>query len=164
MGLDIVAYRGLKLSTDSEDLFEPSAAVLEWTEEHWPGRTCGIKPGSYSFSEKFHFRAGSYSGYNAWRNWLARLAGWKNAENCWLNGSAGGPFRELIDFADNEGVIGALVAAKLAKAFEHWLPKAESTTDAAHNYPHCPSYDLDKYREWMKACQMAADNCAISFH
>lgn len=55
------------------------------------------------------FRAGSYSGYNAWRETLAELAGIKNLEAWWkeqgsaLNRKGETPFHELINFSDCEG-------------------------------------------------------------
>jgi len=48
--------------------------LIKFTEDHFPGRTAEIKPGIYSFERSAEFRAGSYSGYNDWRDHLARMA------------------------------------------------------------------------------------------
>ncbi len=158
MGLDITAYSGLAATTEGNgESFELSETILKFTEKHWLGRTKGLTPGRYVFSDLVKFRAGSYSGYNQWRDWLARLVGFKDAEDCWDNGTAGGPFYELINFANNKGVIGPVVAAKLAKDFEHWETKAES-----FSYPE--RYNIEKYRGWAQACKLAANQGAIDFH
>ena len=98
--------------------------LIKWTEENFPGRTAGIKPGIYSFERSAEFRAGSYSGYNEWRDHLARMAVGMSAKKIWASGWKG-PFVELINFPDNEGVIGPVVAAKLAKDFAEFEHRAE---------------------------------------
>lgn len=168
MGLDITAYQGLSPAPHAEvdadgnpvefDKFACfSPTIIEWTDTQFPGRTEGVKPGVYTFAAEHGFRAGSYSGYNAWRDWLARIAGWSSATACWESGKSAGPFLELINFADNEGVIGPKVAAKLAKDFAEHETKAEQMADGE-------TYYLEKYREWKKATEMASDNGAIDFH
>src|SRR5216117_1196420 len=114
MGLDITAYRQIKkLDCEVKDgePIGPNCQPLDWKEyahlysyPPWMDRADGIEDGYYSFAEAMKFRAGSYSGYNNWRNDLARLAGWKDDEEAWK--ATEGPFWELINFADNEGVIG----------------------------------------------------------
>lgn len=69
----------------------------------------------YSWEESFDFRAGSYSGYNWYREKLGEL----NAE----------AFREQIDFSDCEGVIGSVVANRLAKAYWENASKAICFSD-----------------------------------
>lgn len=65
------------------------------------------------------------------------------------------PFFELIHFADNEGVIGPVVSAKLAKDFRDNYERAKAFGDG---------YWLSKYEKWMAAFEMAADNGAVEFH
>lgn len=115
MGLDITSYRKLIPAPDApredgyvvdwEKFVDLDQSSLNWTEEHWPGHSDGIKAGAYTFAEKYPFRAGSYGGYNSWRRWLARVAGWEDIEECWNSSDQQSkPFGELLNFADNEGV------------------------------------------------------------
>lgn len=83
----------------------------------------------------FHgrFRAGSYGIYNQWRRWLASVGGWEPrpvrnpfGPGLELNPCAGpwagepGPFAELINFSDCEGIIGPTFAGKLLLDFERF--------------------------------------------
>lgn len=168
MGLDITAYRQLS-KVESPEVDEGGEPVnwrtehkirsgdIDGTEESWPGRTAGLSPGIYTYADSFWLRAGSYSGYNAWRDELAQRAGYVSARHVWATTPAG-PFVELIDFTDCDGIIGPVVSAKLAKDFaEH-----EAAIEAASNDPD--SWFMDKYREWRRAFEMAADGGAVDFH
>lgn len=158
MGLDITAYRKLKLVENPhiEEYGEPvnwetewrPGSSMEWSEKHFPGRGEGIDPQVvYTWEEQFRFRAGSYSGYNWWRKKLDEFAG--NVA-----------FQELINFADNEGVIGYIVASKLAKDFSDYADKAKQYSTKLDD----GEYWLSKYEEWRKAFEMAADGGAVDFH
>lgn len=165
MGLDITAYRKLTRAPDAEvdecgapKEWEKFAhlhpSTMAWVEENFPGRAQGVQPGIYSFADKFGFRAGSYSGYGQWRDWLAKVAGYAGERAAWSASS--GPFWELINFADNEGVIGPVVSAKLAKDF------ADNEQRIADQSPE--PWFIDQYRIWRKAFEMAADAGAVDFH
>ena len=168
MGLDITAYRKLKPAenveldedgnpVDYDNYFRPGAG-MDWSEGAFPGRGEGIDSDTtYSFEKRHGFRAGSYGGYSEWRNQLARLAGWDSNNDRYNKDPSefeGKPFFELIWFADNEGVIGPIVSAKLLKDFKAYLPAAEQQDD----------WFLDRYRDWMNAFEMAADGGAVDFH
>lgn len=160
MGLDITTYRKLEKQPVPEDRHD---TVLFWARENtdFPGRIEGVEHGAfYSFAEEFRFRAGSYSGYNVWREQLAELAGYPQvgAHKPYSTGaweSTSGPFWELINFADNEGVIGPVVAKKLARDFAEHQSKADA---------HPDQYFRVKYSEWRRAFEMAADGGAVDFH
>lgn len=109
-------------------------------------------------SESHDFRAGSYGGYNRWRDDLARIAGFSSAEDYWPGGSAGedAPFYELIWFADNEGTIGPEAAADLLKDFRDFADKAQEFWS--------DEYDLERYADWTTAMELAADGGLVSFH
>ncbi len=166
MGLDIAAYKKLTKAPDAvldadgwpvdyNKYWRAHPASIEFAEANWPGRAEGIEPGViYAFADQFRFRAGSYGGYNAWRDELARFIGRRSAKEFWDSGSPSGSFSELIDFADNEGVIGPVVAAKLAKDFADNQTRADAFSDA---------YWRDRYGDWRKAFTMAADNGAVDF-
>ena len=163
MGLDITAYQGLKLEPRAE--VDDDGFAVEWrkyhaisandiadTEKNWPGRTAGLSAGVYSSTDTLAFRAGSYGGYNGWRSWLAGQAGHGSAENVWKNISSG-PFVELISFSDCEGVIGPVVAAKLAKDFADYADKVSGD-----------EWNMKLYATWRQAFEMAADNGCVDFH
>lgn len=156
MGLDINAYKNIKivekpeldedgyvLNWDSE--WMPGESMV-WSEKHFPGRGEGVNPHTvYTWEDKFRFRAGSYSGYNWWRRALKQFA-------------KGNDFQELIEFADNEGVIGPVVSKKLANDF------AENLEEAIEFAVHLDSEMwLELYNDWKKAFEMASNNGAVEF-
>lgn len=175
MGLDITAYRRLKpapgAETDDDGYPVDSnhhvmfrQGLLDWTEKNWPGRAGTLTAGIYSFADSFRFRAGSYGGYNEWRNELAKFACGKTAEEVWAS-SQHGPFVELISFADNEGTIGAEVSAKLAKDFADNLSRAVDHAGTLHSIMSGDGdWWLISYKNWLKAFEMAADGGAVNFH
>ncbi len=166
MGLDITAYSKLVPAPNAEldrdgypvdwnSHFNAHKGVLAFTEENWPGRSGGIAPGVYTFGEALRFRAGSYGGYNAWRRDLTQLAGYASIDAVWSDAVTEGPFYELINFADNEGVIGAAVSAKLAKDFAEYAERAEAFPDL---------WFVASYQNWRKAFELAADGGCVDFH
>lgn len=161
MGLDITAYSKLT-EVDERDACDIVIAkeLLDFTEANFPGRTAGLTVGRYVVDdggESFGFRAGSYGGYNQWRNDLAIFAGHGSAEAVWnLSRDVTGPFVELINFADNEGYIGPTVSAKLAKDFaDHAARCLEQAPD---------EYFVLSYQNWAKAFAIAADGGLVDFH
>lgn len=171
MGLDCSAYRQIK-RVEPQPEFEdtPDDMVNLFVNPDFPGRADEIKDGLYTYAEEFDFAAGSYSGYNTWREQLAKLAAYPavrhesrgcevrrlHSAGAWA--ATGGPFWELIHFADNEGTIGAAVAAKLAKDFADFQSKADAFEEADHD-----GWFRAKYAEWRKAFEMAADGGAVDF-
>ena len=164
MGLAITAYRkltkiddpvledGEPIDWENEWLAHPD--TIEMAEYHWPGRAAGIERGAvYRFAEKVEFRAGSYGGFAGWRRILAQAAGYESLEAVWTN-HPDGPFVELLDFSDCEGVIGPIVAAKLAHDFSEHEEKITADADR---------YFVKKYKLWRKAFEMAADGGAVDF-
>lgn len=167
MGLDITAYRGLTLDPDATDEDDYTTHLDVYPNPHFPGREAPLGKGRYRFKESTSFRAGSYSGYNQWREWLATIAGYapvsdnEHGAGNYKTHSAGawaateGPFWELINFADNEGTIGTDAAKKLAKDFADYADKA---LDGAGGWY------AQMYEQWRAAFEMASDNGAVDFH
>ena len=169
MGLDITAYTKLtKVADGTEELRQTEGYDwrTQWlvtpgdialTEKDFPGRTIGLAPGLYSYAKRHDFRAGSYSGYNDLRRWLAVLAGHGTPEAVWAKRQAAmpceGPFVELIDFSDCEGIIGPVVSAKLARDFADFQDRVGDF-----------GYDAQLYGHWRRAFEMAADGGAVDFH
>jgi hypothetical protein len=178
MGLDITAYEHATLlddhgtpatdwceaGQDGEDEhqqayvytpFAASAAGLELL-----GASDGI---TFGRCYRLHgstlgFRAGSYSGYNRWRDALICAA----AEIATEGEPA--PFALLTNFADNEGWIGPMAAAELAKQFERHgaavkqlFAEGPDTHDMAHWF-------VEKYDEWVAAFKLAAGTGTVRFH
>lgn len=157
MGLDIRAYGNLKEVNNSKldeygypinnNQWKPGAG-MEWSESIWPGRgepidSCAV----YEYDDLYEFRAGSYIGYNWWREKLGEFA----VENA---------FQELIDFADNEGVLGTKVSEKLYYDFAGYHDKAMKYSKSLSN--NGESW-FDRYCKWEKAFDVARNNGAVEF-
>lgn len=161
MGLDITVYKNLKKVenpifdedgyTESwETQWQTPDESIKWAEQYFTGRSEGVELNTvYEYEESFDFRAGSYSGYGSWRSDLERL-------------SDGKSFQELINFADNEGVIGYVVSNKLYLDFINNYDKAEQYS----KYLGCEygEYWFERYKCWLKAFEMAKENGAVDFH
>lgn len=108
-----------------------------------------------------YHHAGSYGGYNAWRDRLARVHLGVSARTVWRDPEAyrDRPFYELINFADNEGFIGPEAAADLLLDFEagrdRWMV---ATDDDVVDHD-----DRRKYDEWTKAFRTAAGHGLVRF-
>jgi len=167
MGLDISAYSYIKLLEnvpldEGGDPVDEHGELLDhfepWVNKHYPSHAEEIKCSAfYGYEEEFSFRAGSYGGYNEWRDKLAQLAGHKSAEAVWANPDMKGAFVELINFSDCEGVIGSKLSAKLLKDFTDFDNQASTFIQNDVGY----FYRL--YQEWRKAFELAAKNGAVEF-
>jgi hypothetical protein len=145
MGLDISAYsRVVPITGEMMDAWRhPEVYVNPDFKE----RADGLENGIYrrlEGSKEHNFRAGSYSGYNWWRDELANMA-------------RPPAFEELVNFSDCEGTIGHLTSAKLAADFAAHQEKADARRDDGTMF-------YQKYCDWRKACEIASDNGFLSFH
>lgn len=178
MGLDIVAYKQLKVTPRTGNKREwfirvrdeyPHVFfrqdVIEDTEKDFPGRTAGLSPGIYSWATGHSFRV-NYGGFNDWRRGLAKFVG-TTWDQVWTNEPAPGtPFVELIKFYDNEGVIGPLVSAKLAADFVNNADKYSEWVIEHHDddeYGAKAFDDLRLYMDWTIAFIYAGENGAVQF-
>lgn len=175
MGLDITAYSRLEAdpSVSAQDCRD--CEIDNWSdfatfykEPTWASYAPEVKEDiAYRFGDEFGFRAGSYGGYSAFRDILAKIGGFNNFP--WESrGIAGGrykepvdhlPFYHLVCFSDCEGTIGTAACVRLAKEFaenREKFAKEVVDTDA--------EYYLGCYDDWQKACELAANGGAISFH
>lgn len=98
---------------------------------------------AYAYDEHMHFRAGSYFGYNDWRDSLHEMV--KDIED--------NPFSELIYFSDCEGVLGPKICAKLYQDFLKYDSKAKELDE----------YFYDRYKCWTEAMKLASNNGAVKF-
>ena len=157
MGLDITAYskiRRVECGNRDGDCW-PTHANL-YPSADFPDHADGLTEGCYEHDSEYSFRAGSYSGYSAWRDTLAGLVGLSSPRN-WNNSTVGTgkPFAELLYFSDCDGIIGPKTSAKLAADFAQYEAHARSVLD---------EYEMSKYREWMTAFFRAADGGVVCFH
>lgn len=163
MGLDVSYYATATLAPDGDPDAEWERFSQVYANPHFPGRAEGLKDGAiYEVGGGGDFRAGSYSGYNEWREELAKMAGYPvtatdssrhlHSAGAWT--ADGGPFWELIHFSDCDGVIGPVVSAKLAKDFAEYQAKADEIG----------GYFAEKYADWRKAFETAAQGGFVDFH
>lgn len=169
MGLDITAF-GKLVPEPNHELEDGNPK--DWknvrevygladVERHWPGRTQGLNEGYYRAGQMHGFRAGSYSGYNRWRDMLARYAGYGSADTVHEGRITSGPFVELINFSNCEGFIGPTVSAKLARDFAENADHIENLAKADGEEG---DYFLERYAKWRKAFEIAAEGGYVHFH
>ncbi len=180
MGLDITAYSKMK---KMDVLFnndgEPVDPVTREPVDHYynvranhdfPGRSDGLEDGAYyDYVKSEHVFAHSYSGYNVWRETLARLAGYpldsflntfgvqenSHAASAFFgNVPDGAPFVELVNFSDCEGVIGPVVAAKLLRDFQEFDERAKALGDDRFYVGYC---------QLKRGLELASDGGALVF-
>ena len=189
MGLDITALSQLKPVEIPEDIEIWSDEYYDWEADqegsvwsirghsHFPLQAEGIEDGSYiATGEDLGFRAGSYSGYGMWRDWLSKAAYNLSAEQVWdgvdTEGYTGRPFEELINFADNEGIIGPIASKKLYRDFIRYEDKVMDEVDSWYLKQH-PTEEInlddfkwfqEKYHDWKNAFRIASDGGAVMFH
>jgi hypothetical protein len=166
MGLDITAHEKLAfIPVESEEQLERLQHDYEYGENgvmkiyvnpDFPAQADNLADGGFyrTEGESWAFRAGAYSAYNRWREDLAKLVG-TTPERVW-EGKRPGPFVELINFSDCEGVIGSDTSAKLARDFQEY---AERALD--HN---AEQGWLQVYKHFRKAFEMAAKGGCVRFH
>jgi hypothetical protein len=131
------------------------------------GENIGDRCYDVSGSERHRFDAGSYTGYNVFRDMLSTAFLGVEATTVFKDPEqyVDAPFFELINFADNEGAIGPDAAADLVKDFEdgrsHW---ADYVVAKLSDHAMKSRYYLEKYEDWAHACRLAADHGLIDFH
>lgn len=170
MGLDITTYFGIEpcsveeaelLAADDDEGYWNKKLAKPWANPAFPGRDAGLNcERGYRYQDSFHFRAGSYSGYNHWRRGLAYLVGITDIHQLWDDHPAGEspdvPFGALLHFSDCEGVIGPEVSKSLADDFQAWEAAA---------VVHADEHWRRKYQEWKKAFCLVAENGGwVDFH
>ena len=160
MGLDISASRSAKLVRDNADKdYDGYDDGLQhvYVNPAFPAQADGMVSGWYKMDpeDEVDFRAGSYSGYNLWREQLAALVD-INPRDVWnAQQPPSGPFVELINFSDCEGVIGPVTSAKLARDFAEHQAKADAHED---------EWFRTRYVHWREAFELAARGGCVRFH
>lgn len=129
----------------------PSTDGLEMDADHPEPSGFVWGPCLRTGGQDLHFRAGSYSGYNRWREALAESVGELVGE-----GEPDRPFGRLIWFADNEGTIGPKAAATLLTDFHTYRDRFVAHVRGSDEYVYL-------YDEWTKAFNLAADTGCVDF-
>jgi len=204
MGLDITAFSKLKPIEIPEDIEKWSDEYYDWemeqegsivniyTHDAFQEASEGLEDGAYlTLGESFGFRAGSYSGYGTWRDWLAQavmqgiLSKAGGAQSMWETGDGGDfslPFMEMINFSDAEGAIGPVASKKLYNDFRryetdvmNWMDEKylTQTPITSPDWRDEEAKPLDKgdfewfqarYKDWEKAFRIASNNGAVMYH
>lgn len=178
MGLDVNAYSGCAkldvvfdangepIDPNTRKLIDYDKYIRIYLNPDFPGRANEFEDKAfYSYKNSASINCGAYSRYNRWRDDLAKLAGYpvgqyeqygtkydSHCVPCWTGET--GPFSELINFSDCEGVIGASVSKKLAADFAEFQTKANA---------HHDEYFRKKYTEWRTAFDLASDSGCVRF-
>lgn len=167
MGLDIIAYQEIKLigicDEDEYDNCEDWQTTVHIfptyvNGSHFPEQLqdSDLKSnGVYEYDAAFGFYAGSYFGYNAWREQLAIRFTLAHPKNIWARPDdfKDRPFYFLVNFSDCEGIIAGQATHKLAADFEEHQERAESIGGLF----------LEKYNAFSKAFHMARENGFVRF-
>lgn len=161
MGLDISYYERLLPANNATQEDRDNGEVQDWYVAHPDYETLDGLDYKYvrGIGNRGHFRAGSYGGYNAWRQWLASIVHGVEPREIWNNPDKykGQPFYELINFSDCEGVIGPKTSAKLAKDFADYQAQIDAMPDDESWFKHA-------YKEWRHAFETAANTGFVEFH
>lgn len=161
MGLDVSFYATaarLRDIPESGEYDYDGGETALYVNPEFPVQADDLTTGIYSVDAGGHIGCGAYSRYNRWRDQLAALAGYGSAEAAWRQSDGGrteGPFWELINFSDCEGVIGPRTSAKLAKDFSDFAAGAAN---------HADEYFREKFTEWRNAFETAGRGGAVHFH
>ena len=161
MGLGIVAYSNLTPVTEDEAVqCNDEDLVPAQAHPDFERTTRGSAP-YYRITDTtvtWTWRAGSYSGYNGFRNMLASLAGvsitdvWKLPNLYWEV-----PFFELLNFSDCEGTVGTEAAKDLLVDFIQHRPQFVAMV--ASDDP----YWISLYDNWIHGLTLASENGVLYF-
>ncbi len=183
MGLDVVAVSRIQRAAEQDP--EDYDNIRIWKDSF---EYCELEPGNWEetdSSRSHSFRAGSYSGYNHFRDLLCRSAIGVHAAELWENIPAylGKPFLGLIVFSDCEGFIGPKISAILHKEFvenrercisniKDYPDLCKETGDIGFETEFNITFDLDQhtidwfiqvYDDFTRAFELAKDGGVVRF-
>lgn len=156
MGLNITAYSNIKKEVNRENMDLDECYENNWTYFYiHTDKDCYQhididSEYAYSYDDSVKMRAGSYGGYNSWRNLLREFS-----KTLPVDADGYYAFYELINYSDCEGVIGTMCSTKLYKDFSDYEEQANL---------YFQDYDLTKYMEWKTMFEFASNNGAVMFH
>ena len=158
MGLDIVAFEHARpVIPCDQDQDEHDNHIVAWVDENMERSLRGLENGRcYEVAgADIGFRAGSYSGYNKWREALALRALGLPAFTVWNDPSrfVELPFFELINFSDGQGTIGPEAASDLATDFSAQRARIAAQPLAD---PEEEAWFMHVYDQFQEAFELAA--------
>lgn len=164
MGLDVSAYKNIKkvenprMGEDGYLIYdeEQEGYILAYTLEGFEDRIKNLEWQSYYKGESTKFGVScSYGGHNRFRESICKMFG-ITPDIIWNNREAHKehPFYELVDFADNEGVLDYECASKLHGDFLDYQEIAEAKLNK-HEYNH--------YCKWIDVLKAASENGCVVF-
>jgi hypothetical protein len=187
MGLDITAWSHIK-RMDEQDL-DNYACIRIWKHSSFPLH-CELEDGCYEvteLTEAHNFRAGTYSGYNMFRDILTFCTSGVPSSSFWENEDLyqGNPFFELINFSDCDGAIGPEYSSRLYDDFvqnrkrfianlRQEIDYSKVTTDPLALEPEffldlnlsedSIDYYIEQYDNWTRSFELAKDCGIVEFH
>lgn len=154
MGLDITAYSNFKitkvLTEDDEYEYYFCNSGFEQSNMNIENKYVNI-----DFDEEFDFRAGSYGGYNHFRNSLCLASNNITAEDLWNYEDKTLKFYWLINFSDCEGYIGTDYCIILYDEFVKYEKEVKEKLSIDYH---------NKYDEFKEAFRLGANNGIVNFH
>lgn len=163
MGLDISAYSKIKKVEDPE---EATIYIRRGIPENDQAKD--IAEGEYvqdDICEISGFRAGSYSGYNYFRNLLAVAIHGVTATKIWElpDTFSNKEFYNIINFSDCEGHFGPSVSEKLHQDFKSNRHKFVKYIQD-NNFNPYPDYYEEIYDNFTEGFGIAAKGGVLLFH
>jgi len=161
MGLDISAYSKIERVEDED---EARVFIRRGMPEN--DQAQDIEEGMFTDShvcESHHFRAGSYSGYNDFRNLLCEIMHGIPAKELWSKPQVfkSKEFYNLINFSDCEGHFGPASAKKLHEDFVKYREKFVRGVENKEPYE---GYYTRVYDDFMLGFEIASKGGVLIFH
>lgn len=162
MGLSAYAYRLATLTDEHERndaCYENDHVLAFILGDEFRRSLRGLNAGRcYKVSDRAITVSNSYSGHGRFREVLARVFYDKAPRDIWNDPDAyvDQPFFELLQFADNEGTIGPLAAADLARDFAEGREQWNAALEVSE-------WVRSTYDEWAEAFEAAANGGLVTF-
>jgi len=156
MGLDITAYNEVKVVKDAEPQYY---FYKNGEQSNMPELEGEVE---MEFLEEFDFRAGSYEGYNQFRNYLCKTINSISDSELWElvdnkdESVKKLPFYYLINFSDCEGYIGTSYCEILYKDF------LENKDVFIKNTDH--ERIINTYNNFLQAFEIGKQNGVVNFY
>jgi hypothetical protein len=161
MGLDITAYSKIERVHDEDE-----ASIFVKRDIQQMDQAQDIEEGMYigtNDCEEHDFRAGSYSGYNEFRNLLCEIMHGVPARTLWEKPEIfeGKEFYNLINFSDCEGFFGPEMSKKLHEDFVKHRDKFSRNVEDKEPYK---GYYTRVYDDFCLGFQIASKGGVLLFH
>jgi len=169
MGLDIAVYSKVFQVSDLPyvgeeidwDKVDDTDGIVVVKNRLCDDLAADLAEGIYGSQKSWRFRAGSFSGHKAFKDFLSVTFIGVSADKIWADPEqyAAAPFVQLVNFSDCEGVIGATVSKKLYADFvvneERFLTATSMPGDLNEWRRNC-------YSNWKRAFELAKDDGCIA--